>query len=339
MTRLKIRMPDDFHRHLRRYELLPTLLRHLGPFARAVVMPNVKNDILDSRDIEGYRFEITSSLPAGVDFKPLMTVKITTETKPDTILQAAKVGAVAAKYYPPQLTTNSGNGIPADDFAERGDLFEALQQANMLLLLHGEHDKSARCIDREEDFLKVVLQIAQRFSKLRVVLEHVTTAKAITAVTYEFPNNVAATITPHHLKLTLNDIIGDNLHPHNFCKPVAKWEEDRLALIEAATSGNPKFFAGTDCAAHLKGNKECAEGCAGVFTGEWGALHYADIFDQAGKLDRLEGFLCKFGADFYGLPTNSGEVELVKQATIIPKETDGIVPFQAGLSLPWSYES
>lgn len=333
-TSVRIRQPDDFHRHLRRGELLVVLLNHLSSFRRALVMPNAQGDIKDAQDVITYRDEILNSLPTGSVFSPLMSIKLTTGTTPETILNASTVGTVAAKYYPPQLTTNSGNGIPADVFMNRDDLFEALQQKNMLLLLHGEHDKSARCLDREDDFLKVLKTIALRFPKLRIVMEHITTAHSVEAVT-SLPGNVAATITPHHLRITLNDVIGGNLHPHNFCKPLAKWEEDRVALVEAATSGNPKFFLGTDDAAHRKGNKECAEGCAGVWTGSYGLGHYTDVFEQAGALDKLENFASVFGARFYELPINEGYVELVRQPLTIPPELDGLVPFMAGQPLNW----
>lgn len=338
MNSIQIRTPDDMHRHLRRGPMLHDLMRCTDPFLRAVVMPNATGDICDAKDVLTYRQEIRKATPLGRKFDPLMTIKLTAETTPEMVIKAAMAGAKALKYYPPNMTTNSGNGVPAQDLPNKKDIFAALEEAGMLLLLHGEHDQALDCLNREEMFLGTLSVICKWFPELRIVLEHITTRSSVKFVEEYGRPNLAATITPHHLIITLDDVIGDKLSPHNFCKPIAKLTSDRAALITAATSGNQKFFAGTDCAAHLKQNKECAQGCAGVFTGQWGLPWYAYVFDQAGKLTKIEDFVSKFGAEFYGLPLNPGLVELVREPVTIPEEIYGIVPFGAGRVLPWSYK-
>lgn len=333
---LTIRQPDDFHRHLRQLLLLLTAIRNIGPFARAIVMPNTTPAIATGLDVNNHRAEIMKAAEKlGILFKPLMTIKLLRGTTPEILHEAYQAGAVAVKFYPEGMTTNAEDGMTCDELLERKDLLETLQTIGLPLLCHGEHDGAEFCLDREHRFLKVLERIAAGYPHLRIVMEHITTTAAVEFIS-QAPITIAATITPHHLRISLNDVIGDKLRPHNFCKPVAKRPADMRALIQAATSGNPNFFLGTDDAPHLRTNKECASGCAGVFTGPHALLHYAEVFEEAGHMNRLENFSSVFGARFYDLPLNKAQVKLVRQPTIIPDEIDGIVPFMAGKTLNWS---
>lgn len=334
MTRLRIRRPDDFHRHLRQPPLLPSLARHIGPFGRILPMPNTTPPKLTGPEAVAYSEEIMDAAP-GVTAVPC--IKIVRSTTSEIIHTARALGVLAAKFYPEGMTTNAEDGLRAEKLRQRKDILEAMQETGMLLLCHGEHDKSGFCLDRERDFLKVAGWVLDNFPRLKVVLEHITTAHAVTFVERRRLKtaNLSATITPHHLRISLNEVVGDKLMPHNFCKPLAKRPEDRAALIRAATSGNPAFFLGTDDAPHLRHAKECPSGCAGVFTGPFALGHYAQVFEEAGALDRIENFASCFGAQFYNLPLNEGTVELVRQPFTLPTELDGVVPFMAGQTLNW----
>ena len=337
MTPLRIRRPDDFHLHLRQGEMLRSVLPASGlHFARGLVMPNTDQPISDADMLSRYRSEILSL--NRWPFKPLMTIKITGKTTYETVLQASEAGAVAGKLYPRGVTTNSADGV--EDITELDQAFAAMASVGMMLCVHGEKP-GAFCLDREEAFLRDILpQIASAFPRLRIVVEHVSTAAAVSWVRHHRATSgnstVAATITAHHLVLTLDDVVGDTLSPHNFCKPLAKRQEDRSALIEAATSGDPAFFLGTDSAPHARSDKESASGCAGVFTAPVALPVLAQVFEEADALNRLEQFTSVSGARFYNLPLNEGTFFLQRLPQQVPQEYNGVVPFLAGQQLGWS---
>jgi len=336
---IKLIKGDDLHCHLRRGKILESVAIFTArQFKRATIMPNTNPPILTAEDVIKYRHEIYECCwdDGWKEFEPLMTIQINDYTTPKMITQAKRAGVIAGKVYPQGVTTNSQNGVT--NFGALYPVFREMQNLNMLLLLHGESPKpGVFCLDREEKFFSTLVAIAEEFPKLKIVLEHITTGKAVQVVS--MLKNVAATITVHHLLLTLDDIVGGFISPHNFCKPIAKRPEDKKVLLMAATSGNPKFFYGGDSAPHLKENKECRQGCAGVFNAPVALPLLAQIFEECNKLDRLENFVSKFGADFYGLPRNSETIELIKKDWVVPDEYDGIVPFIAGQTLHWQIAS
>ena len=337
-----MRKGDDLHLHLRTGEMLRTVLPHTTrQFKRAVIMPNVTvkgrkyTGVLDRYDMAVYRDEILASRD-DIGFEPLMTIQIVEKTTPDMVRDAKAAGAIAGKVYPRGMTTNSENGVY--DYEAIYPTLTAMQECGMLVLFHGESpDPDLFCLDREMKFLKILKDVAKTFPRLKIMMEHVTTAKAIECVA-ELGSNVAATITVHHLFLTLNDVIGDKLEPHHFCKPVAKRPDDRAMLITAAMGGNPKFFLGTDSAPHLKGAKECASGCAGVYTAPVATPLLLELFEQHNAMDKLEDFCSGFGADFYGLPRNKETISLVKETWKVPPICGGVVPFRAGKEISWQME-
>lgn len=334
--KLVIRRPDDFHVHLREGSLLAPMVRLTSEqFARAIVMPNLKKPVATAGDAADYKWRIHR---AGLaDFVPLMTIKLLPSTTPHMIYEARQVSqdwVNAVKLYPEGVTTNSADGIDLNrDWQSLDPVFRAMEEVDMPLLLHGEMP-GVFCLDRELRFLPILDQLVRQYPRLKIVLEHITTKDAVQAVR-NLPETVAATITVHHLILTLDHVIGDKMHPHNFCKPVAKTPADKDALVEAAISGNPKFFLGTDSAPHLIGAKECAEGCAGVFTAPVAMPLLATVFEMNHALDRLEDFTARFGAEFYGLPLNEGTLMLTKELWYVPQEYWGVRPFFAGLPLGW----
>ncbi|MFH1761782.1 MAG: dihydroorotase [bacterium] len=327
-----IRKGDDFHCHLRRGYILKSVVGFTArAFKRAVIMPNTSPPILTCAQAAEYRKEILSATD-GTGFEPLMTIQINDQTSPKIITEAKEAGVTAGKVYPQGVTTNSQNGVT--DFKKIYPALQEMQNQDMPLLLHGESpEPGVFCLDGEKEFLPTLLRLAEKFSELKIVLEHITTAKAAEAVLTL--DNVAATITVHHLLLTLDDVVGGLICPHNFCKPIAKYPGDREALLAAAVSGNPKFFYGGDSAPHFKKNKECGHGCAGVFNAPVALPLLAQIFEQEGKIRQLTDFVSKFGADFYGLPRNKETVKLVKSDWTVPEEYNGIVPFMAGETLRW----
>jgi len=353
MTSLRIRRPDDFHVHLRQGDMLRDVLPSTAMiFGRALVMPNTLPPVLTGDDAVRYERTIRdAAVMAGasaVDFQPLMTIKIVASTTPEIITEAKAKGVIAGKLYPEGVTTNSEDG--PKNLRSLFPVFERMQSEGMVLCLHGEVP-GVFCMDREEVFLHSLRDLAVIFPRLRMVLEHVTTAAAVQAVmdtsflSPGVPGNVAATITPHHLLLTLDDVVGDKLRPHHFCKPIAKKPSDRDALVRAATSGNPRFFLGTDSAPHARDQKECASGCAGVFCAPVAMEVLAEVFEDHHALDKLEAFTSEFGARFYGLPLNEGHVTLMKPKDspyAVPERihiVDGeIVPFRAGETLRWLCE-
>jgi len=341
-TKIRIRRPDDFHVHLRQGEMLSHVVGATATtFGRALVMPNTTPPIRTGADAMAYKARILDAIRTvlGADwgFEPLMTIKLLPTTTADTVRDAHAAGVVAAKLYPAGVTTNSDDGIQVDmlgDISMDRRVFEAMQEADMVLCLHGEVP-GLYCLDRETFFLGALRKLSADYPRLRIVLEHVTTHRAVDVVA-TLPRNVAATITAHHLLLTLDDVVGDKLRPHHFCKPIAKHPIDRQALIGAATGGNPKFFLGTDSAPHARNTKECDSGCAGVYTAPVAMEVIAEVFEQASALERLENFTSVFGAHFYRLPPNEDYVELVKEPVDVPKELPGgLVPFRAGERLSW----
>ncbi len=337
---LTITRPDDWHLHVRDGDALASVLPDTArQFARAIIMPNLKPPVRCTLEAGWYRDRILAALPANTAFEPLMTLYLTDNTDPDEIKRAKASGFVhAVKYYPAGATTNSDSGVT--DIRKCDAVFEAMQDAGLPLLLHGEvTDSESDIFDREKIFIeRHLIPLTLRFPTLRIVFEHITTASAVKFV-LAANDNVAATITAHHLLFNRNEIFKGGIRPHYYCLPVLKREQDRLALLKAATSGNKKFFLGTDSAPHAKNTKEASCGCAGCYT----ALHamelYASAFESADAIDKLEGFASFFGADFYGLPRNTGTITLEKSSWQVPDELpfsgSAIVPLRAGEMLDW----
>lgn len=341
MNRVRIRRPDDWHLHLRDGDLL----RHVLPdtarqFARAIVMPNLKPPVTTVAAAAAYRERILAALPAPSSFEPLMTLYLTDNTGPDEIRRAAECEFVhAVKYYPAGATTNSDSGVT--DLQRAYPAIEEMERAGVPLLLHGEvTDADIDVFDREAVFIERHLEpLQRRFPALRIVLEHVTTRHAV-AFVRSAPAHVGATITAHHLLLNRNAMFAGGLRPHHFCLPVIKRESHRRALVDAAVSGDPRFFLGTDSAPHPRGAKESDCGCAGIYSAPIALEIYAEVFEAAGALDRLEAFASLHGADFYGLPRNEDTITLVRQETAVPATIDCgdevVVPLRAGGSVAWS---
>ncbi|MFA5946416.1 MAG: dihydroorotase [Patescibacteria group bacterium] len=335
---LTIRQPDDFHVHLRQGQMLKDVLPHSAGFGRLMVMPNIVPPVLNADDASRYMEEIVSAMHL-YPRRPtiIMSLQVIPNTKPEDIKFAMNRGVRVGKVYPKGMTTNSENGV--EDYRSLHDVFGAMEEVGMILSLHGEHpSQTLDCLDREAAFMDILVWINQTFPKLKIVLEHVTTTIAVTNV-MAMPDNVSATITVHHLFLTLNNVIGHMLKPHHFCKPVAKRFTDRSSLVAAATSGNRKFFLGTDSAPHLKEKKECADGCAGIFTAPVALPLLAELFERQSALKRLEDFTSRFGAEFYGLPLNKGTVMLEKTSWRMPGEISGVIPFMAGETILWQVKS
>ncbi len=340
MTRVSITRPDDWHLHLRDGEhmraVLPDSARR---FARAIVMPNLQPPVTTAEMALRYRERILSALPAGMQFEPLMTLYLTDRTAGAEIRRAKACGAVhAVKFYPAGATTNSETGVT--DLIKCEDALAALEECGLPLLVHGEVTfENVDIFDREKLFIdRMLMPVLQKFPKLRVVFEHITTKEAVRFVLAS-PPRIAATITAHHLLLNRNALFSGGIRPHHFCLPVFKREDDRQALIGAAISGNPKFFLGTDSAPHARNTKEAACGCAGMYTAHAGIELYAEIFGAYNALDKLEGFASVFGPAFYGLPRNQDKITLVKEtwnvAPELPFHADTLVPFRAGGTVAW----
>jgi dihydroorotase len=308
-------------------------------FARAIVMPNLRPPVTTTSAALAYRQRILAALPPDVQFTPLMTLYLTDNMRPDEIVSAKRSGAVyAVKYYPAGATTNSDSGVT--DLARCYDVLDAMCDHQLPLLVHGEvTDPDVDIFDRERVFLERTLApLVARFPQLKVVVEHITTREAAQFV-QQASSNVAATITAHHLLLNRNALFAGGIRPHNYCLPVLKRELHREALIEAAVSGSPKFFLGTDSAPHAKHTKEAPCGCAGVYTAHAGIELYAEAFENAGALERLESFASRHGPAFYGLTCNDTSITLEKAPVSIPPELpfgdDVLVPFRAGEAVSW----
>ncbi len=343
MDRLTLTVPDDWHLHLRDGAALESVVAFTArQFARAIVMPNLKPPVATVDAARAYRERIMAALAragAGPAFEPLMTLYLTDNTSGDEIARAKASGFVhAVKYYPAGATTNSDAGVTRLERAFPA--LEAMARHDIPLLVHGEvTDPEVDLFDRERVFIDTVLAaIVRRFPGLRIVFEHVTTREAAEYVDAAGPN-VAATITAHHLLYNRNAIFRGGLRPHLYCLPVLKRETHRAALVRAATGGSPKFFLGTDSAPHPRGEKESACGCAGCFTAHAALELYAEAFDRAGALDRLEAFASFNGPDFYRLPRNTGRVTLVREPWEAPAEVAfgdaTLVPLRAGEQLAW----
>ena len=337
---LTLTRPDDLHLHLRDGAAMASVVAATArQFARAIVMPNLKPPVVTVAQARAYRRRIMDALPRRSAFEPLMTLYLTDNTRPDEIEKAAASGVVrAVKYYPAGATTNSASGVT--DIRKCDAVLEAMQSAGLPLLVHGEvTDPEVDVFRREAVFLELVLApLVKRFPKLKVVVEHITTREAVEFVERAAPN-IGATITAHHLLLNRNAIFAGGIRPHHYCLPVLKREPHRRALVKAATSGNPKYFLGTDSAPHARSSKECVCGAGGIYTAHAALELYAEVFDEAGALERLEPFASHFGADFYGLPRNSGTVRLERREWKVPKELrfgkETVVPLRAGEALGW----
>ncbi len=308
-------------------------------FARAIVMPNLKPPVVTNRMALEYRERILAAVPEGMRFEPLMTLYLTDSTVPSEIIEARRSGVIhGVKYYPAGATTNSAAGVT--DIARCYATLEMMEQVGMPLLVHGEvTDSEVDVFDRERFFLeRVLIPITQRFSHLRVVFEHITTSEAVDFVTGA-SSHVAATVTAHHLLLNRNALFQGGIQPHHYCLPVLKRETHRRKLIEAATSGNPKFFLGTDSAPHSRSIKESACGCAGIYSAYAAIELYAEAFEQVEALDKLEAFASFHGADFYQLPRNKDSITLKKESWNAPAKLkfgeDVLIPLRAGENLVW----
>jgi len=332
--------PDDWHLHVREGALLKCVVPDTArQFARAIIMPNLKPPVATVERALSYRDEILQAVPEGMHFTPLMTLYLTEQTTPEEIKKAAECEHVyAVKLYPAGATTNAASGVR--NIKEIYPVIEAMEKYDLPLLMHGEVvDTEIDVFDREAVFIERHLEpLVQHFPGLRMVMEHITTQTAVEFVR-SAPDTLAATITAHHLLLNRNAMFEGGIRPHHYCLPLIKRETHRQALVAAATSGDPKFFLGTDSAPHPKGAKEAECGCAGIYTAKDAMAFYAEVFDAAGCLDRLEGFASFYGADFYGLPRNTDTIRLIRESVSVPETIDfggeiG-VPLRAGGEVYW----
>jgi dihydroorotase len=340
MSPLKITRPDDWHLHVRDGATMASVVPFTArQFARAVIMPNLKPPVTTVAQAQAYRDRILAAVPKGHQFQPLMTLYLTDATQPEQIYAAKNSGfVVGAKLYPAGATTHSDAGVTSIEkiFPALG----AMEECGLVFQVHGEvTDPEIDIFDREAVFIdRILSRVADRFPRLRIVFEHVTTREAVQFVSSARPG-VAATITPQHLLLNRNAIFQGGVRPHLYCLPVLKRERDRLALVQAATGDDPRFFLGTDSAPHARHTKENACGCAGVFSAHAAIELYAEAFDLAGRLDRLEAFASERGPDFYDLPRNKDTIVLERTSwqppATYPFAQDELVPFRAGEPIPW----
>ncbi len=337
---LKLIRPDDWHLHLRDEALMQSVLPDTArQFARAIIMPNLRPPVTTTAQAAAYRERIVAAIPEDMSFEPLMTLYLTDNTSAEEIRRAKQSGFVhGVKYYPAGATTNSDAGVT--NMRKAYPALEEMQRSGMPLLLHGEvTDSNVDVFDREAVFIERVLQpLLRDMPKLRVVFEHITTSDAVQFVKSS-PGDIAATLTVHHLLYNRNAMFAGGMRPHYYCLPVLKRETHRKALVEAAISGNPKFFLGTDSAPHTQHAKESACGCAGIYSAHTAIELYAEVFEQAGALDKLEGFASFFGADFYGLPRNTQEIKLRREDWSVPATLgfagQRLVPLRAGETVKW----
>jgi len=340
MQQLTLIRPDDWHLHLRDGALMRSVLPDTArQFARAIVMPNLRPPVTTTQQALAYRERILAALPAGMAFEPLMTLYLTDNTSPEEIRKARQSGIIhAVKFYPAGATTNSDAGVT--DLRKTYAALEEMQRCGMPLLVHGEvTDPAVDVFDRESVFIARILQpLLSDLPELRMVFEHITTADAAQFVA-EAKDNIAATITAHHLLYNRNAMLVGGIRPHYYCLPLLKRETHREALVIAATSGTKKFFLGTDSAPHAQHTKENACGCAGCYTAHAAIEFYAEVFEQAGALDKLEGYASFFGADFYGLPRNIQKITLRKEEWKVPATLGfgehRLVPLRAGELMKW----
>ena len=336
---LTLTRPDDWHVHVRDGDALRTVVPHTAAqFGRAIIMPNLRPPVSSAQQAIAYRARILAALPEGVAFEPLMTLYLTDNLLADEILRAREAGVVAAKLYPAGATTNSDAGVT--DLRKTYKTLEAMQRAGMLLLVHGEvTSPDIDLFDREAVFIDTqLIPLRRDFPELKIVFEHITTKEAAQYV-QEADGFTAATLTAHHLLYNRNAIFIGGIRPHYYCLPVLKRETHRQALVQAATSGSAKFFLGTDSAPHPAHLKEHASGCAGCYTAHAAMELYAQAFDAAGALDKLEGFASFHGADFYGLPRNSGTITLKRESWTPPESyafgEAQLKPLAGGEPLAW----
>ncbi|MBU0587412.1 MAG: dihydroorotase [Gammaproteobacteria bacterium] len=339
LQQISITRPDDWHLHVRDGDALYTVVPHTAAqFGRAIIMPNLKPPVTTTAQALAYRSRIMAAVPAGVKFEPLMTLYLTDVLPPDEIKRARDVGVVAAKLYPAGATTNSDAGVT--DIRKTYKTLEAMQREGMLLLVHGEvTSPDIDLFDREAVFIDTqLIPLRRDFPELKIVFEHITTRDAAQYVRAA-SRFTGATITAHHLLYNRNAIFTGGIRPHYYCLPVLKREVHRQALVEAATSGNPKFFLGTDSAPHPAHLKEHATGCAGCYTAHAAIEMYAEVFDAANALDKLEAFASFNGADFYGLPRNTDKITLRRESWTPPESfafgEAQLKPLRSGESLPW----
>ncbi len=340
MSVLTIRRPDDWHLHLRDGAALASVVGFTAErFGRAIVMPNLKPPVATAAAAGAYRDRVLAALPAGSAFTPLMTLYLTDATAPEEIDRALAAGFIhGVKLYPAGATTHSDAGVT--DIGRTYAVLERMQERGMPLLVHGETARAdVDVFDRESVFIDELLEpLIERFARLKVVFEHITTARAVEFVAGA-RTGVAATITPQHLLHNRNAIFSGGIRPHYYCLPILKRERDRRALIGAATGGNPRFFLGTDSAPHERAAKEAACGCAGMFTAHAAIELYAEVFEASGSLDRLEAFASHFGADFYGLPRHEERITLVREPWTVPARYEfgggSVVPYRAGEQIGW----
>ncbi len=340
VDRLTLTRPDDWHLHLRDGSSLAAVLPHtVRRFARAIVMPNLQPPVTTAAQALAYRARILAACPPGVDFTPLMTLYLTEATRASDIREARESAAVyAVKLYPAGATTHSEAGV--SDVRRCEEALEEMARLNMPLLVHGEvTDPAVDVFDREAVFIdRVLAPLVERHPRLKVVLEHITTEEAVRFVR-QAPPRVAATITAHHLLMNRNRLFEGGLRPHHYCLPVLKRERHRQALIAAAVSGEPKFFLGTDSAPHSRRAKEAACGCAGIYTAHAALELYAEAFEAAGALERLEAFASFHGPAFYGLPRNPSTLTLVREPWSVPEAyplgDDAVIPLRAGERIAW----
>ena len=344
MKTLTMTRPDDMHLHLRDGVLMRDVLADTArQFARAIIMPNLKSPVVSTGQALEYRRRIIESLPEHIkekgNFKPLMTLYLTETMSAEEIRQAKQSGSIhAVKYYPAGATTNSENGVTAMEKVY--PVLEAMAEQNIPLLVHGEvTNPDIDIFDREVIFIERLLcPLVKKIPELQIVFEHITTKDAVDFVN-ESSERLAATITPQHLLLNRNALFVGGIHPHHYCMPVLKAEAHRCAIVDAATSGSPKFFLGTDSAPHAREAKESACGCAGIYSAHNAIELYAEIFEKAACVDKLEAFASHYGADFYGLPRNEGTITLEKKPWKIPETLafgeSEIIPFRAGENCLW----
>ena len=340
MSSITLRRPDDWHLHLRDGAALHSVLPFTAArFARAIVMPNLKPPVTTTQLALAYRQLIIDALPASARFEPLMTVYLTDRTPPVEVEHAKASGCIHGfKLYPAGATTHADSGVT--DIQKVYGVLAKMSELGMVLQVHGEvTNADVDVFDREARFIDSVLDpLARRFQSLRIVFEHITTRHAVDFVR-SARDGVSATITPQHLLMNRNALFAGGIRPHHYCLPVLKTEVDRSALLEAAISGKPRFFLGTDSAPHARHAKESAGGCAGIFTAHAAIELYAEAFEAAGALGQLQGFAAEFGADFYGLPRNDESITLIKESWDVPWSypfgADELVPLRAGERIAW----
>ena len=341
-NRLVLRRPDDWHVHLRDGAMLANVVNHTArQFARAIVMPNLKPPVTTVAMGAAYRQRIQAAVAPGLDFTPLMTIYLTDHLDPAVIIEGFSSGVfTAAKLYPAHATTNSSAGVT--DVAHIRPALEAMQRIGMPLLIHGEvTEREVDIFDREAVFIeRILIPLLRDFPGLKVVLEQITTRDAVDFIE-SASERVAATITPHHLEINRNAMFEGGIRPHLYCLPIVKREVHRLALRRAATSGNPRFFLGTDSAPHAVGAKESSCGCAGIFNAPFALESYAKVFEEEGAMDKLENFASVHGPRFYGLPLNEGRIVLERIPVQVPEaiDTDAarVIVFHGGATLAWRY--